>query len=126
MKYMLLMNYGADEVDGMMLPPDEVDRAVGFMNGLLERLQASGELVAGEGLAPPRQARTVRYVDNSVVVTDGPFGESKEVLAGFWIVQCSAARAEEIAAEIVTFTRDAIQVRRVDDAPPRAAEGTSR
>ena len=63
-------------------------------------LTEAGELVAAEGLAWPDQAKIVRAgKDGSPAVTDGPFPETKEFLAGFWIVDVeSEARAIEIAA----------------------------
>lgn len=124
MKYMLLMNYGAADFDGISLSQEEMAEGVDFMNRLNERLKAAGEWIDGQGLGLPKDARTVRYVDNTVVATDGPYGEAKEVLAGFWLLECSAARAEAVAAEVVAYTRGAIEVREVQDAPPGTAEGT--
>jgi hypothetical protein len=65
-----------------------------------EELKSQGELVAAEGLATPGEARVVRAGKGGAPeVTDGPFPESKEFLAGYWIVDCeSAQRAHEIAA----------------------------
>jgi hypothetical protein len=117
-KYMLLMSYGPDEYDGMTASEDEIAEMVEFMNGVNDELKAAGEFVDGQGLGLPKDARTIRYVDGTVVATDGPFGESKEVLAGFWIVECSAERAEQIAAKIVAFIKEPIEVREVQDAPP--------
>jgi hypothetical protein len=117
-KYMLLMSYGPDEYDGMTASEDEIAEMVEFMNGVNDELKAVGEFVDGQGLGLPKDARTIRYVDGTVVATDGPFGESKEVLAGFWIVECSAERAEQIAAKIVAFIKEPIEVREVQDAPP--------
>ncbi len=70
------------------------------MLAINEELAAAGELVAAEGLAGPEQAKLVRARRNGTpLVTDGPFPETKELLAGFWIVDCaSEARAIEIAA----------------------------
>lgn len=118
MKYMLLMNYNAPDYAGITASDEEVARIVRFMNELNDRLKAAGEMVDGQGLGLPKDARTVRYVDGTAVATDGPFGESKEVLAGFWIVECGRERAEQIAAEVVTFTKGAIEVREVLDEPP--------
>lgn len=118
MKYMLLMNYSPAGYDGITASADEMAEIVGFMNGVNDELKAAGEFVDGHGLGLPKDARTIRYVDGTVVATDGPFGESKEVLAGFWIVECSAERAEQIATKIVAFTKEPIEVREVQDEPP--------
>ena len=60
---------------------------VGFMKNLNVALRTEGVLVGAEGLAPPGQARLVRAGNGGKPeVTDGPFAESKEFLAGYWIV----------------------------------------
>lgn len=118
MKWMLLMNFTPEEYDGLTMDHDQVAEMVQFMEGVNDELKANGEWVLGEGLDLPKNARTVRYVDGAPVATDGPFGEAKEVLAGFWIVECSRERAEAIAAKVVAFTKEPIEVREVTDAPP--------
>ena len=67
---------------------------------LNKELTESGELVGAEGLAGPNEARVVRATKNGTpAVTDGPFPEAKEFLAGYWIVDCeSPERAYAIAA----------------------------
>ncbi|HEX6134424.1 MAG TPA: YciI family protein [Longimicrobiales bacterium] len=72
-----------------------------FMHDFNRQLTESGELVGGEGLAEPAEARVVRAGKaGAPVVTDGPFAEAKEFLAGYWIVDVeSAERAYEIAAQ---------------------------
>ena len=66
---------------------------------LSEELKANGELVDGIGLTTAN-ARVVRVDDGVVAVTDGPFTEAKEVLAGYYVVDCSLERATEIAARL--------------------------
>ena len=59
-----------------------------------KELSEAGELVGAEGLAPPEQARIVRAgKDGAPEVTDGPFPEAKEFLAGYWIVDVESAGA---------------------------------
>jgi hypothetical protein len=102
MKYMLLMNYG----DTPGVPPmsewaPEDARARGeAMMAIHQELTASGELVGTEGLTGPEAAKIVTHKGAGVpVVTDGPFAESKELLAGYWLVEVeSQERAIEIAA----------------------------
>jgi hypothetical protein len=81
--------------------PEEFKAHIAFMQNLNRELTDSGELVGAEGLAAPREARVVRAGKNGVpAVTDGPFPESKEFLAGFWIVDVDRPeRAYEIAAK---------------------------
>lgn len=102
MKYMLLMNYA--ETPGV--PPmsewaSEDMKARGqAMMAIHEELTASGELVGTEGLTGPEAAKIVTDDGSGApVVTDGPFPESKEFLAGYWLVDVeSEQRAIEIAA----------------------------
>lgn len=100
---------------------------INFMHRFNDELTRSGELVGGEGLAAPGEARIVRAgKDGAPVVTDGPFAEAKEFLAGYWIVEVeSAERAFQIAAQASAAPGPrgaplnmAIEVRQVMSAPP--------
>jgi hypothetical protein len=101
MKFMLLLNTERDGYTRYMSWPKEVLEAnFAFMVGFSKKLTAAGELVATEGLASPQQAKLVRAGKDGRPITDGVFPESKEFLAGYWIVDVeSAERAYEIAAE---------------------------
>ena len=102
MKYMLLMNHG--EVPGVPpmseWAPDEVQAHGASMGAIHQELTERGELVGTAGLAGPDAAKIVTHDGvGAPVVTDGPFPESKEFLAGYWLVDVeSEARAVEIAA----------------------------
>ena len=102
MKYMLLMNGNRENLKFFgTLPPEDIQAHVRFMMRLNEELRASGELVVAEGLTMPDQAKLVRARNDGPPTTDGPFPESKEFLAGFWILDCKTPeRAVEIAAKI--------------------------
>jgi hypothetical protein len=82
--------------------PEDIKAHMDFMHGLNRELSDAGEFVAGEGLAAPGTTRIVRAGKNGApVVTDGPFPEAKEFLAGFWIIDVdSAERAYDIAGKI--------------------------
>ena len=101
MKFMLLMQgsqAGWESMGGW--PKADLDAHIRFMGRLAERLAATGELVSAEGLDLPSTAKIVRSKNGEVVITDGPFPESKEFLAGFWLVDvASEARAIAIASE---------------------------
>jgi hypothetical protein len=86
------------------LRPEEIQAHIAFMKRLDQELRQSGELVDDAGLAGPDRARIVRAGKGGVpLVTDGPFPETKEFLAGFWIVDCETPqRAVEIAARAST------------------------
>lgn len=89
MKYMLV-TYGGKQEDweGLAAWTDEdMHRMVAYMRELNADLQASGELLQSEGLSGPARAFVVRGSDDGPpVVVDGPYAESKEVIAGYWVV----------------------------------------
>ena len=68
-------------------PPDETQRAFEQVDELNEELQAAGVWVFAGGLQPAHIATVVREEGDEVVVTDGPFAESKEHIGGFWIIE---------------------------------------
>ena len=80
------------------MPAAERDRVLGIHNRLIKELTESGELLRVDGLAHPTNTKTIRLQDGVPVVTDGPFGEAKEHLAGVWAIDVeSIERAIEIA-----------------------------
>ncbi len=127
MKFMLMMNTptgGPYQV--MSWPRKDLEAHIGFMKAFAKKLQASGELVGAEGLAGPEQAKLVRAGADGEPVTDGVFPETKEFLAGYWIVDVdSPERAYRIAAEASMAPGPGgrplhlkIEVRQVMSAPP--------
>jgi hypothetical protein len=100
---MLMMNAprGTGDYAVSAWSPDDLKAHIGFMFAFNRELTESGELVGAEGLAAPGEAKIVRAGKNGVpAVTDGPFPESKEFLAGYWIVEVDKPqRAYEIAAK---------------------------
>ena len=104
MKYMLIMNSPRDGFTQYMKWPKKILEAnMAFMHTFTEKLKAAGELVGTEGLASPEQAKLVRAGRDGTPITDGVFPESKEFLAGYWIVDVdSPERAYQIAAQVST------------------------
>jgi len=109
MKYMILMNSSQQDYDalagkdtGKSAWTAEDAQAMGeFMEALTQDLEKAGELVDTQGLAAPVHTRRVTLQAGVPVVTDGPYAETQEVLAGYWIVECeSFDRATEIAARL--------------------------
>jgi hypothetical protein len=103
MKYMMLMQFSAAQTDFPTIDTwsaEEIKAHIEFMHHTNEEFTASGELVDAQGLAMPDQAKIVRAAGGRApVVSDGPFPETKEFLAGWWIVDCETAeRAIELAA----------------------------
>ena len=129
MKFMLMMNAprGTGDYAVMQWPPQDLKAHIEFMHVLHKDLSEAGELVAAEGLDMPGNARIVRAgKGGKPEVTDGPFAESKEFLAGYWIVDVETPqRAYEIAARASTAPGKGgvpmnmkIEVRQVMSAPP--------
>ena len=103
MRYMLLQNYG--EVESGCAPmtewsPGDIKAHIEFQQALNQELADRGELVDAQGLAGPEQARfVVSDGATAPVITDGPYPEAKELLAGYRLIDVETAeRALEIAA----------------------------
>jgi hypothetical protein len=94
MKVTVLVKATPDSEAGVM-PTQELLTAMGEFNELLVK---AGILLAGEGLQPSRLGKRVRFSGKTRTVTDGPFAETKELVAGFWIWQ---VRSIEEAVEWV-------------------------
>jgi hypothetical protein len=132
MKYMLMMNASGKVAYQIATWPKEAIKAhMAYMGDFAKKLQASGEWVDGQGLAGPDQAKLVKAGTDGRPITDGVFPESKEFLAGFWVVEVpSPERAYELAAEASRAPGPDgqplnmfLEVREVQCAPP--AEYTS-
>lgn len=100
MKFMLMMNTPAGgDYQIMSWPKKDIEAHIAFMMDFNRKLIAQGEFVEAQGLTSPAQAKLVKAGKDGKPVTDGVFPETKEFLAGFWVVDVpSAARAYEIAA----------------------------
>ena len=107
MKYMILTYASQQDYDGMAGKPTDKPAwsaedfaAMGaFMEKFNQDLIDSGELVETRGLAAPVHTRRLGSKDGVEFVTDGPYAETQEVLAGYWVVECeSFDRATQIAA----------------------------
>ncbi|MDX6391180.1 MAG: hypothetical protein QOJ73_2243 [Streptosporangiaceae bacterium] len=129
MRFMLLQNYGQVESDCPPMTewtPGDIKAHIEFQQVLNQELAESGELVDAQGLAGPERAKFVVSDGASApVITDGPFPEAKELLAGYRMVDVeTAARAIEIAAQASAAPgpngapiRQPIEVREVMSAP---------
>jgi hypothetical protein len=132
-KYVLIVNFEGGVVETPMeeWKPEEITAHLDYYKALNKELVASGELVQTEILAPPDLAKIVTSDGRAHVVTDGPFQEFKEWVAGYQIVDVeSEQRAIEIAALISAVPgpdgvpiQQPIHVRQVmENAPSNAAE----
>jgi hypothetical protein len=109
MKYMILSYASQQDYDGMAgkptdkpaWAPEDFAAMGAFMEAFNADLEASGELVETRALVAPVHTRRLGSKDGVSVVTDGPYAETEEVLAGYWIVECEGFdRATEIAARL--------------------------
>lgn len=137
MKFMIMLQGTQSDYDAMTgsasqdaptWTKDDLKAMVGFMRKLNEDLAASGELVEGQGLTAPTQARIVTADENGrpVFSNDG-YGVGQEVLEGYWLLECeSIERATDIAARIHTCpvpegtASHPVIVRPVQEEPPVA------
>lgn len=127
MKFMMHMNVPGGPYQMPGWSPADVKAMVAFMHRFNEELKSKNQLVTAEGLVDPDQTRIVRAGDDGKpVVTDGPFAESKEFIAGFWIVEVQDEdEAYRLAAKVSTCPGPGgkplnmpIEVRAVGGPPP--------
>jgi hypothetical protein len=127
MKYIMMMHCpktGYEQFGSW--PKKDIQAHMAFMMGFNKQLSEAGELVSAEGLASPHEAKIVRAGSDGAPVTDGVFPESKEFLAGYWIVDVeSPERAYKLAAQASAAPGPggapfnmAIEVRQVMAGPP--------
>lgn len=117
MKYLILIHSNPRSLAVWETLTDEqrMEFGRGHM-ALSDSLAESGELIVSEGLAEPTMGRQVSVRDGRTLVTDGPFAEMKEHLAGFLLVECeSMEKAVEIAARVPDAALTAVEVRPVLD-----------
>jgi len=134
MKYMILINASQQDYDALAGRPapgqpgwSPADFAAmgAFMESFNKELAETGELVDTTGLTAPVHARRIQLQGGVPVVTDGPYPESEEVLAGYWIVECdSFDRATQIAAKLAhTPGPEHVRARAHADVRPIAESG---
>jgi len=99
MKYVVLIY--SNPATWEALPPEEADRVIRDHFVVIDELTRSGELISRFGLSDPLNTRTIRILDGVPAVTDGPFGEAKEHLAGVFLVDCeSIERVVELSGPL--------------------------
>ena len=127
MKYMLMMHTPSNgPYQIAQWAKQDIQAHIAFMIAFAQKLAAEGELVGAEGLAGPEEAKRVKAGARGEPLTDGVFPESKEFLAGYWIVDVeSPERAYAIAAEASAAPGPggaplnmSIEVRQVMSGPP--------
>ena len=111
MKYMFILNSTPETETGAM-PSEEDLNSMGAFN---QQLISAGVLLAGEGLHPTSEGARIEYSGDDRTVTDGPFTETKELIAGFWIIQTASKEEALEWARRVPLTSGTLEVRRVYD-----------
>jgi hypothetical protein len=110
MRFMMLVKANAESEAGVM-PSKELIAAMTTYN---EEMARAGVMLAGEGLHPSSKGVRIAFKGGKRIVTDGPFAETKELLAGFWIIQVkSRAEALEWASRIPFTEGEVVEIRQV-------------
>jgi len=124
MRFMVIVK--ADKSSEVGVLPDE--KLLAEMGKYNDELAKAGVLLAGEGLHPSSKGARVRFTGSKRTVTDGPFSETKELIAGFWLIQ---VKSKEEAIEWVKRapnpfpgTESEIEIRQVFEAEDFGAEFT--
>ncbi|MGW7681991.1 YciI family protein [Kribbella sp. NPDC054772] len=120
MKYVVLIHsnmqpWGHPTIDftevGRAVPADERAAMGKEFDAMLTELSASGELVSGLALDAPKTGRVYRHDGKKPVSTDGPYAETKEQLAGFFVLDCATRERAEELAEKFAGPGDTIELR---------------
>ncbi|MEV6604551.1 YciI family protein [Kutzneria sp. NPDC051319] len=119
MKY-LLMIYGNKE-KWSSLPPEELQEVIAKQDAFNTRYRESGELLGAYGLGDADEAKLVRRVNGQAAVTDGPYLETKEYMASFYLLDVpDEARALEIAADMPSADQDPVELWPVPHEAPQS------
>jgi hypothetical protein len=110
-KYMLIMR-GTDETNAAMMA--SIDEAMAATGRFIEEMIKAGVLLAAEGLDDPSRGVVVDFSGEAPVVTDGPYGETKELFGGYFLLDvASKQEAVEWAKRVPAVPGSKIEVRRV-------------
>jgi hypothetical protein len=126
MRFMMLVKANEDSEAGV-LPSREMVAAMGKYN---EELMKAGVMLAGEGLHAGSKGARVSYSGEKRTVTDGPFTETKELIAGYWLIQVKSREEAIEWASRIPFEDGEVEIRQVFEAsdfppeilPPEEAE----
>ena len=117
MKYLILI-YSNPESRALWdtFSPEQRAQGLGAYEALNAELAESGEMIVSEALDDAAKARRVHVTEGATLTTDGPFAEVKELLVGFYLVECADMdRAVEIAAKVPEAFMGLVEVRPVTD-----------
>jgi len=120
MKVMVIVKADKDSEAGVM-PSTELLEAMGNFN---EQLVKAGVMLAGEGLHPSTKGARVKFTGGKHIVTDGPFPEAKELIAGFWLWQVKSKQEAIEWLKRAPFEEGEVEIRQVFEAEDFGAEFT--
>jgi hypothetical protein len=109
MRFMIVVK-ASPESEAGVLPSEEILREMGKYN---EELVKAGVMLAGEGLHPSSKGVRIRYSGDQRTVIDGPFAETKELIAGFWLVQVRSKEEAVEWAKRAPFREGEVEIRQV-------------
>jgi hypothetical protein len=109
MRFMMLVKADKNSEAGLL--PDE--RLLAEMGKYNEQLVKAGVMLAGDGLQPSSKGARVRFSGGKPTVTDGPFAETKELVAGYWMIQVKSKQEAVEWAKRVPFDDGEIEIRQV-------------
>ena len=120
MRFMVLVKASPESEAGIM-PSTELLSAMMKYN---EELVKAGVMLAGEGLQPSSKGVRVKFGGAKPIVTDGPFSETKELVAGFWIWKCKTRQEAIDWLKRAPFEKEEIEIRQIFEAEDFGAEFT--
>lgn len=120
MRFMILVKASKESEAGMM-PSKQMLTEMGKFN---EELAKAGVLLAGEGLHPSSKATRMKFSGDKTILIDGPFAESKDLIAGFWIWQVKSKDEAIEWLKRAPFDDTEVEIRQVFEVEDFAAELT--
>ena len=112
MRFMIIVKADKDSEAGV-LPSEEILATMGKYN---EELAKAGVLLAADGLQPSSKGARVTYSSGKRTVVDGPFAETKELIAGFWLIQVKSKEEAIEWAKRVPFEEGEVEIRQLFEA----------
>lgn len=112
MKFIVFVPGNADTEAGVMPKESELAEMTAFN----ERLVEAGVMLGGEGLHPTAKGARIYYGDDNPTITDGPFTESKEIVAGFWLLQAKSLDEVKEWMRQAPFKESYVEIRQIFDA----------
>ncbi len=119
-QYMLISHHSTEMPEGFEITPEMIQAVIQKYNDWIIKLQQSGHMVSLNKLKDNDPGRNLRGFGTHLVVTDGPYAETKEVIGGYWIITAKDYKeAEKLASDCPTLEYGGrIEIREVDELPP--------